>query len=73
VPAPSAAPLRLDEPPHTHIVCRNCGRIAAVDLQDAERELLVALASRRPDDWSVDGVAFSITGRCPACRRAFGP
>ncbi|MGD0257602.1 MAG: hypothetical protein ABSB90_06955 [Thermoplasmata archaeon] len=69
VPAPSDAPMHLGEPPHSHIVCRNCGRIAAVDLGDEERELLVALASRHPEGWSVDGIAFSLTGACARCRQ----
>jgi Fe2+ or Zn2+ uptake regulation protein len=60
--------VRLAEPPHAHIVCRHCGRISAVDLASEERELLVALASRHPDDWSVDGIAFSLTGACARCR-----
>ncbi|MGA8275185.1 MAG: hypothetical protein WB789_08965 [Thermoplasmata archaeon] len=60
--------MRLGEPPHSHIVCRNCGRIASVDLEDAERELLVALASRHPEGWSVDGISFSLTGACARCR-----
>ncbi|MCI4372361.1 MAG: hypothetical protein L3K02_01765 [Thermoplasmata archaeon] len=62
--------MRLGEPPHSHIVCRTCGRIASVDLADAERELLIALASRHPDGWSVDGIAFSLTGACLRCREA---
>ncbi|MCI4365346.1 MAG: hypothetical protein L3K10_04710 [Thermoplasmata archaeon] len=71
-PAVTASPvrhaLRLAEPPHSHIVCRSCGRIAAVDLSDGERQLLIALASRHPDGWTVDGIAFSLTGSCARCR-----
>jgi len=40
-----------------------------VDLGSEERELLVALASRHPDEWSVDGIAFSLTGVCGRCRQ----
>jgi len=70
VPRPTPVPfVRLTEAPHAHIVCRHCGRISTVELESAERELLVALASRHPDDWSVDGIAFSLTGACPRCRQ----
>jgi Fe2+ or Zn2+ uptake regulation protein len=61
--------MDLAEPPHAHIVCRQCGRISSVDLANEERELLVALAARHPDEWSVDGISFSLTGACPRCRR----
>jgi hypothetical protein len=30
--------------------------------------LLVALASRHPEGWRVDGIAFSLTGACARCR-----
>jgi Fe2+ or Zn2+ uptake regulation protein len=50
------------------VVCRSCGRITALDLRGEELQLLVALAARHPDEWRVDGVAFSLTGLCPSCR-----
>jgi hypothetical protein len=79
-PAPAAIPRpprpslpRLEEPPHSHIVCRQCGRITSVDLTDPQRELLIALADGRPDEWAVDGIAFSLTGRCGRCRGGSPP
>ena len=69
-PAPPVPVVRVGllEPPHSHIVCRSCGRIARLELQDAERQLLVALAAQHPAGWSVDGIAFSLTGACGRCR-----
>jgi Fe2+ or Zn2+ uptake regulation protein len=58
----------LGEDPHAHIVCRNCGRIQALDLTELDRHLLTELAARHPDGWSVDGIAFSATGACRRCR-----
>ncbi|MGA8303601.1 MAG: hypothetical protein WA547_02465 [Thermoplasmata archaeon] len=58
----------LGEDPHAHIVCRNCGRIQTLELTELDRHLLTELATRHPDGWSVDGVAFSATGACRRCR-----
>jgi len=58
----------LTEPPHAHIVCRVCGRIADVPLETHDALLLEQMASRRPDGWSVDLIAFSLTGACARCR-----
>jgi len=65
---PRVIRVGLLEPPHSHIVCRSCGRISRLELQDAERQLLVALAAQHPAGWSVDGIAFSLTGACGRCR-----
>ena len=67
-PLPRVIRVGLLEPPHSHIVCRSCGRISRLELQDAERQLLVALAAQHPAGWSVDGIAFSLTGACGRCR-----
>ncbi|MGA8664483.1 MAG: hypothetical protein WB809_05395 [Thermoplasmata archaeon] len=67
-PLPRVVRVGLLEPPHSHIVCRSCGRISRLELQDAERQLLVALAAQHPAGWSVDGIAFSLTGSCGRCR-----
>ena len=58
----------LGEAPHAHIVCRNCGRIQAIELTELDRHLLSELAMRHPDGWSVEGIAFSATGACRRCR-----
>ena len=58
----------LGEDPHAHIVCRNCGRIQSLELTELDRHVLTELASRHPDGWSVDGIAFSATGACQRCR-----
>jgi hypothetical protein len=73
-PAPSrpAAPLTralLAERPHAHIVCRGCGRIAPVVLETEEELRLEAIARAAPEGWSVDLVAFSLTGACPRCQQ----
>jgi hypothetical protein len=39
-----------------------------MDLDPAQRELLVALAAEPPEGWRVDGIAFSLTGACARCR-----
>ena len=71
--ARSAAPERprplLEEPPHGHIVCRGCGRIAVLALDTEEELRLEAISRSAPDGWSVDLVAFSLTGACPRCRQ----
>lgn len=70
---PVAFAPRLREPPHAHIVCRRCGRILRRALPDSDLALLSALADAAlPDGWSVEGIAFSMTGHCPACRRNAG-
>ncbi|HXY46470.1 MAG TPA: hypothetical protein VEK13_01040 [Thermoplasmata archaeon] len=73
---PTAAPtvtmhtVRVDllEDPHSHIVCRVCGRIQRIELTELDRHLLTELAMRHPDGWSVDGISFSLTGACQRCR-----
>lgn len=66
-PAPSAH-IGLAEDPHSHIVCRVCGRIQRIDLTELDRHFLTEMAARHPDGWSVDGIAFSLTGACRRCR-----
>jgi Fe2+ or Zn2+ uptake regulation protein len=58
----------LGEDPHAHIVCRSCGRIQGVELTELDRHFLTELATHHPDGWSVDGIAFSLTGACRRCR-----
>ena len=77
---PRAAPVRpvirevrpagvaLSEDPHAHVVCRVCGRIQSLDLNELDRHLLTELAALHPDGWSVERVAFSLTGACRRCR-----
>jgi hypothetical protein len=72
-PAPPSPPPRrvrvdLVEDPHSHIVCRVCGRIQRIELTELDQHLLTELAERHPDGWNVDGVAFSLTGACQRCR-----
>jgi len=67
-PPPRMVRVDLIEDPHSHIVCRVCGRIQRVELTELERHLLTELAARHPDGWNVDGVAFSLTGACQRCR-----
>ena len=66
-PAPSVG-VGLLEDPHSHIVCRVCGRIQRIELTELDRHFLTEMASRRPDGWSVDGISFSLTGACRRCR-----
>jgi hypothetical protein len=65
---PRVARVDLAEDPHAHVVCRVCGRIQRIELTELDRLLLTQLAERHPDGWSVDGVAFSLTGACQRCR-----
>jgi Fe2+ or Zn2+ uptake regulation protein len=70
---PTPAPARvirvdLREAAHAHIVCRVCGRIQSVDLTELDRHFLDELAGRHPEGWSVDGIAYSLTGACRRCR-----
>lgn len=67
-PLPRVVRVGLLEPPHSHIVCRSCGRISRLELSNEERQLLVALAAQHPAGWSVDGISFSLTGACGRCR-----
>ena len=62
----SRFPLLL-EPPHSHVVCRVCGRIASVPLDTDGSLLLERLARQRPDGWTVDLISFSLTGTCERC------
>jgi hypothetical protein len=66
---PDAPRPLLAERPHAHIVCRGCGRIAPLNLDLDEELRLEAIARASPDGWSVDLVAFSLTGTCPRCRQ----
>ncbi|GEM_PF-418418 len=66
--AEAPRPLLLERP-HAHIVCRACGRIAALSLDTDEELRLEAISHAAPDGWSVDLVAFSLTGACPKCRQ----
>jgi len=61
------APIEAEDP-HSHIVCHVCGRIQTVELSELDRYLLTELAALRPDGWSVDRIAFSLTGACRRCR-----
>ncbi len=61
-------PVLLNEDPHAHIVCRVCGRIQPIDLTELDRLMLTRLAEDHPEGWSVDGVAYSLTGACRRCR-----
>ncbi len=69
---PPSRPLRatpvLSEDPHGHIVCRVCGRIQGLELTELDRHLLTELAAGRPDGWSLERIAFSLTGACQRCR-----
>ncbi len=67
-PKEPARPVELREDPHSHIVCRACGRIQRVELSELDRHFLTELAGHRPEGWTVDGVAFSLTGACQRCR-----
>lgn len=66
-PAPSAT-VDLIEDPHSHIVCRVCGRIQRIELTELDRHFLTEMASHHPDGWNVDGASFSLTGACRRCR-----
>jgi Fe2+ or Zn2+ uptake regulation protein len=72
VPEPSSSHPEslevLSEPPHAHIVCRSCGRIAEVPLDTEAKLRLEELARARPSGWSVDLIAYSLTGACSRCR-----
>lgn len=69
-PTRAAPPPSVDlhEEPHSHIVCRACGRIQRIELTELDRHFLEELAARRPDGWSVDGISYSLTGACQRCR-----
>jgi hypothetical protein len=67
-PPPRTVRVDLVEDPHSHIVCRVCGRIQRIELTELDRHFLTELAARHPDGWNVDGVAFSLTGACQRCR-----
>jgi Fe2+ or Zn2+ uptake regulation protein len=60
--------VALAEDPHAHVVCRSCGRIQRIELSELDRHLLTQLAEQHPEGWSVDGIAFSLTGACQRCR-----
>jgi Fe2+ or Zn2+ uptake regulation protein len=62
------AGVALAEDPHAHVVCRVCGRIQGLELNELDRHLLTELAALHPDGWSVERVAFSLTGACRLCR-----
>jgi len=60
--------VSLNEDPHAHIVCRVCGRIQPVPLSELDLHLLTRLAEEHTEGWSVDGIAYSLTGACRRCR-----
>ncbi|HTP54412.1 MAG TPA: hypothetical protein VML94_05580 [Thermoplasmata archaeon] len=62
------AGVALSEDPHAHVVCRVCGRIQSLDLNELDRHLLTELAALHPEGWSVEQIAFSLTGACRRCR-----
>jgi hypothetical protein len=66
---PAPVPIALREDPHAHIVCRVCGRIASLSLQQTDLWMLGQVAERRPDGWAVDGVTYTLTGACQRCRQ----
>jgi Fe2+ or Zn2+ uptake regulation protein len=66
--APPVVRVALREEVHAHIVCRVCGRIQSVELTELDRHFLEELAGRPPEGWSVDGIAYSLTGACRRCR-----
>ena len=68
VPEDVVVRLSLPETPHGHLICHRCGRIAELELTELDRHLLTELSGRRPKEWDIDGVTFSITGSCPRCR-----
>lgn len=61
--------LALREPPHAHSVCRNCGRIAEVELSGLDAAQLTGLAGGTSEEWAIEGISLSLTGLCPRCRR----
>ncbi len=65
---PRGPQVDLGEDPRGHVVCRVCGRIQSVELTELDRHLLTQLAAQHPDGWSVDRIAFSLTGTCLRCR-----
>lgn len=65
---PRPARVELLEDPHAHVVCRSCGRIQRIELNELDRHLLTELAAQHPDGWNVDGISFSLTGACQRCR-----
>jgi Fe2+ or Zn2+ uptake regulation protein len=73
LPPPRIVRVDLIEDPHSHIVCRVCGRIQRIELNELDRHLLTELAAQHPDGWNVDGVAFSLTGACQRCREGPSP
>ncbi|MCI4347129.1 MAG: hypothetical protein L3J97_00730 [Thermoplasmata archaeon] len=58
------------ETPHGHLICHRCGRISELELTELDRHLLEQISERRPKDWGINGVTFSLTGTCPRCRKA---
>lgn len=65
---PRIVRVDLIEDPHSNIVCRVCGRIQRIELNELDRHLLTELAAQHPDGWNVDGISFSLTGACQRCR-----
>ncbi len=64
--------VELLEDPHAHIVCRVCGRIQRLTLNELDAHLLTELAAQHPAGWTVDGISFSLTGACRRCREGSG-
>lgn len=63
----------LEESPHANIVCRVCGRITPLPLDPLSEVLILQVADRYPDGWSVDHVALSLAGACQSCREGRTP
>ena len=56
-----------DEGHHHHLVCRSCGKVAAVDAADVEAAIQ-ALAQK--SDFRVDTHTLEFAGLCQACQGA---
>lgn len=71
---PAAPPVllrRIDlrERPHAHAVCRQCGRIAQVEVPPFDAEQWISFAAAGVPDWAIEGISLSVTGYCPRCRQ----
>ena len=50
------------QPPHSHFVCRNCGRIADMPMPEGIAAIIMP-------EYSVDCVDVFLKGFCPDCRK----
>ncbi len=50
------------QPPHSHFVCRNCGRIADMPMPEGIAAIIM-------QEYSVDCVDVFLKGFCPDCRK----